>query len=33
MRDEPRVVARQESLGAVSARAKDLEPLLSALAR
>jgi len=32
MRDEPRVVARQESLGAVSARAKDLEPLLSALA-
>ena len=33
MRAEPRVVARQESLGAVSARAKDLEPLLSALAR
>ena len=33
MRDEPRVVARQESLGATSARAKDLEPLLSALAR
>ena len=33
MRDEPRVVARQESLGAASARAKDLEPLLSALAR
>ena len=33
MRDEPRVVARQEALGAVSARAKDLEPLLSALAR
>ena len=32
MRDEPRVVARQESLGAASARAKDLEPLLSALA-
>ena len=31
MRDEPQVVARQESLGAVSARAKDLEPLLSAL--
>ena len=33
MRDEPRVVARQEALGAVSARAKELEPLLSALAR
>ena len=33
MRDEPQVVARQESLGAVSSRAKDLEPLLSALAR
>jgi uridine kinase len=33
MRDEPRVVARQESLGAASARAKDLEPLLSGLAR
>jgi uridine kinase len=33
MRDEPRIVARQESLGAASARAKDLEPLLSALAR
>jgi uridine kinase len=33
MRDEPKVVARQESLGAASARAKDLEPLLSALAR
>ncbi|MEO6411361.1 MAG: ATP-binding protein [Pedococcus sp.] len=33
MRDEPRVVARQEALGAASARAKDLEPLLSALAR
>ena len=33
MRDEPRVVARQEALGAVSARAKDLEPTLSALAR
>jgi uridine kinase len=33
MRDEPRVVARQESLGAASARAKDLETLLSALAR
>ena len=33
MRDEPRVVARQEALGAVSARAKDLEPMLSALAR
>lgn len=32
MRDEPRVVARQERLGATSARAKDLEPLLSALA-
>ena len=32
MRDEPRVVARQEALGAVSARAKDLEPMLSALA-
>ncbi|WP_230209069.1 hypothetical protein [Nostocoides sp. HKS02] len=31
MRDEPRVVARQESLGAVSARAQDLERLLSAL--
>ena len=27
MRDEPRVVARQEALGAVSARAKDLEPI------
>jgi uridine kinase len=33
MRDEPQVVARQEALGAVSARAKDLEPTLSALAR
>jgi uridine kinase len=33
MRDEPSVVARQESLGARSARAKDLEALLSALAR
>jgi uridine kinase len=33
MRAEPRVVARQESLGAASARAKDLEALLSALAR
>ena len=33
MRDEPRVVARQEALGAVSARAKDLEPTLSARAR
>jgi uridine kinase len=33
MRAEPRVVARQEALGALSARAKDLEPLLSALAR
>ena len=33
MRDEPRVVARQEPLGAASARAKDLETLLSALAR
>jgi uridine kinase len=33
MRDEPAVVARQERLGAVSARAADLEPLLSALAR
>ena len=33
MRAEPRVVARQESLGAASARAKDLEPLLSTLAR
>jgi uridine kinase len=33
MRDEPRVVARQEALGAASARAKDLEPLLSALGR
>jgi len=32
MRDEPRVVARQEQLGARSARAKDLEPLLSAVA-
>ena len=32
MRDEPRVVSRQESLGATSARASDLEPLLSALA-
>ena len=32
MRDEPRVVARQEALGAVPARAKDLEPILSALA-
>ena len=32
MRDEPRVVARQEALGAVPARAKDLEPLLSTLA-
>jgi uridine kinase len=31
MRDEPRVVARQEALGAVPARAKDLEPILSAL--
>ncbi|WP_270886380.1 uridine kinase family protein [Pedococcus sp. 5OH_020] len=33
MRDEPRVVARQEALGATSARPADLEPLLSALAR
>ena len=33
MRDEPRVVARQESLGALPARASELEPLLSALAR
>ena len=33
MRDEPRVVARQESLGARPARASELEPLLSALAR
>jgi uridine kinase len=33
MRDEPRVVARQEALGAASARARDLEPLLSAVAR
>jgi uridine kinase len=32
MRDEPRVVARQEVLGAEPARAKDLEALLSALA-
>jgi uridine kinase len=32
MRAEPRVVARQEALGAVSARAKDLEPMLSELA-
>jgi uridine kinase len=32
MRDEPRVVRRQEALGAVSARARDLEPRLSALA-
>jgi len=31
MRDEPSVVARQESLGAQPARAKDLEPLLSSL--
>jgi uridine kinase len=33
MRDEPPVVARQEALGAVSARARDLEPQLSALSR
>jgi uridine kinase len=33
MRDEPAVIARQEALGATPARAKDLEPLLSALAR
>ncbi|KRE57072.1 uridine kinase [Phycicoccus sp. Soil748] len=33
MRAEPTVVARQEALGATPARAKDLEPLLSALAR
>jgi uridine kinase len=33
MRDEPQVVARQEALGAVSARARDLEPELSAVAR
>ena len=33
MRDEPRVVARQEALGALPARASELEPLLSALAR
>ncbi|MDU0312761.1 ATP-binding protein [Phycicoccus sp. M110.8] len=32
MRDEPRVVARQEALGALPARASELEPLLSALA-
>ena len=32
MRDEPLVVARQEELGAEPARAKDLEPVLSALA-
>jgi uridine kinase len=32
MRDEPRVVARQEALGAHPARASELEPLLSALA-
>ncbi|GAA4725634.1 uridine kinase [Pedococcus ginsenosidimutans] len=33
MRAEPSVIARQEALGATPARAKDLEPLLSALAR
>ncbi len=33
MRAEPSVIARQEELGATPARAKDLEPLLSALAR
>jgi uridine kinase len=33
MRAEPAVIARQEALGATPARAKDLEPLLSALAR
>jgi uridine kinase len=33
MRAEPTVVARQEALGATPARAKDLEPLLSSLAR
>ncbi|WP_406831920.1 ATP-binding protein [Pedococcus sp. KACC 23699] len=33
MRAEPSVIARQEGLGATPARAKDLEPLLSALAR
>jgi uridine kinase len=33
MRAEPVVVARQEALGATPARAKDLEPLLSSLAR
>jgi uridine kinase len=33
MRAEPSVVARQEALGATPARAKDLEPLLSSLAR
>jgi len=32
MRDEPGVVARQEALGALPARARDLEPLLSARA-
>lgn len=31
MRDEPNVVARQEALGAVPARAKHLEPLLAEL--
>jgi uridine kinase len=33
MRAEPAVIARQEALGATPARAKHLEPLLSALAR
>lgn len=33
LRDEPRVVARQEELGAVSSRARDLEARLSELAR
>jgi uridine kinase len=33
LRDEPRVVARQEELGAVSSRARDLEARLSGLAR
>jgi uridine kinase len=32
MRDEPAVIRRQEELGAQPARARDLEPTLSAMA-
>jgi len=32
MQDEPRVIERQESLGALPARARDLESLIVAIA-